>query len=96
MRFVKMSSSVAFSAWVTMFILQFFLYGPALNIGFAYRFGFTVLVFLSFWLNKYLLYLSIEQSTDYKEDFENTFTPILALIYIIFWFVPVFKDFPIH
>lgn len=83
----------AISAWVTMFILQYLLYGPDLNIGFLYRVGFTVLVGFCCWLNNYFLSLIIEKSPHYREEFESTFTFLSILLYAIFWFKPAFSAF---
>lgn len=83
----------AIAAWLTLFVLQYLLYGPALDIGYGYRIGFTLLVALCCWANNYFLGLQIEKHPDYKDEFENSFTPILILQYAIFWFKPVFSAF---
>lgn len=86
----------AISAWVTMFILQYILFGPALNISFWYKAGFTILVLFCWWLSNHFLNLSIEKSSNYHEEFEGTFTPIMALLYLFFWFKPVFSFYTTH
>lgn len=79
------------SAWITVFTYQSFLYGTALNNGFWYKVGFTILVCFAIFLTFYFMKLNIPSDKYDREEFEDTFVGILVTVYGVFWFVPAFS-----
>lgn len=74
----------AVSAWITIFTYQSLLYGEALNEGISYKIGFTALVVGSGFLTHYFMQLNIESKDYEKDEFDNTFSFTLFLVYVIF------------